>query len=267
MNTSDNFTDSADWLLRTIRKNPEGLLLLGAGAALLLRGTGRPQQRRMGSSSDYPQRMPAEGPYGPYGMSGTDQTTAQAGGTASMSAAADQAGNAGARVVDAATDRLNQVQTQAKAAVSSAMESGQKAVDSAMQSGQRIASSALQSGQTMVNSIAAQPLLVALLGIGTGLALASLLPETEIEHRAFGDAGKNLAQTAQEVGSKVASATAETADKLSESASQRGFTKEGVQGLAGELAETFTTALRDQPKEGESAERQPAGQGTEGSRS
>ena len=267
MNTSDNFTDSADWLLRTIRKNPEGLLLLGAGVALLLRGTGRPQPRGMGSSSDYTRRMPAEGPYGPYGMSGTDQRTAQAGGTASLSAAADQAGNAGARVADAAAERFNQAQTQAKAAVNSAMESGQKAVDSAMQSGQRIASSALQSGQSMVNSIAAQPLLVALFGIGTGLALASLLPETEIEHRAFGDAGKNLAQAAQQVGSKVASATAEAADKLSVSASQRGFTKEGVQGLAGELAETFTTALRDQPKEGESAEGQPASQGLAGSRS
>ena len=165
--------------------------------------------------------------------------------------------------MDAAAERIGQAQAHAQDAVKSAMESGQKAVDSAMQSGQRVANSALQSGQTMVNSIAAQPFLVALLGIGTGLALASLLPETEIEHRAFGDAGKNLAHTAQEVGTKMASATAQAADKLSESASQRGLTKEGVQDLAGEVAESFTTALRDKP-EAESADRQQASEGAGG---
>ena len=30
-------SDTAEWLLRTVRKNPEGLLLLGAGLALLMR--------------------------------------------------------------------------------------------------------------------------------------------------------------------------------------------------------------------------------------
>jgi hypothetical protein len=238
MTASGNYSDPSDWLLRTIRKNPEGLLLLGAGVALLLRGTGRAQP--MTSA----RRQPGgEGPYGPYGMSGTTESAAR---TASAAGAGEQLRSASEK----AAERVSQVQQQAQEAVNSALDSGQKAVDAALQSGQSAMNSALQSGQNMVASIGANPLLVSLLGIGTGLTLASLLPETEIEHRAFGDAGKNLAQTAKEAGSRIASATEQAADKLAEAASQRGLDKEGVQSVVGEVSETFSTALRADPQDG-----------------
>ena len=35
---TDTYSQAGDWLAGTVRRNPEGLLLLAAGACLLLRG-------------------------------------------------------------------------------------------------------------------------------------------------------------------------------------------------------------------------------------
>ncbi len=64
MTTSSNTTGFAsfDWLMSTIKKNPEGLLLLAAGSALLLRtgssGGPRPSQQYQGGPMEYGEQSP-----------------------------------------------------------------------------------------------------------------------------------------------------------------------------------------------------------------
>jgi hypothetical protein len=254
MNTLGSNSDAADWLVNTVRKNPEGLLLLGAGLALLMRAGGsRAAQASSASSTSY---GGGNGPYGPYGMSAAREGAQhgvepmRSGMSDVRDRAADQARNTAEQLRSTASDAaqsmsrsFDQVQGQAQTAVNTAMQSGQKLANAAMESGQSMMTSAVQSGQQVVQSIAAQPLLVALMGLGTGLALASLIPESAIEHRALQDAGKTLAEKARDVGSRVASATSEVGDKLAQEAEQRRLNKDGVQELAGTLTDTFTNAL------------------------
>jgi hypothetical protein len=252
-------SDPTAWLTRAVRKNPEGLLLLGAGLALLMR-TGGKSQSRASTSSRRDQTAGTEGPYGPYGMDGMNGMK-QTGERVSEQAASttEQLRASIGSTTEFVSRKADEVQNQATEAASGAMDSGQRMMNSALESGQKAMNSAMQSGQQAVNSITAQPFLVALMGIGTGLALASLLPETDIEHRAFQDAGKTLAETAQDAGKRIASATSEVGDKLAEVAAQRGLDKNGVRDLAGELSDTFTTALND--KDGEKSDNQPAADG------
>ncbi|HEX4194541.1 MAG TPA: hypothetical protein VHY80_15645 [Stellaceae bacterium] len=256
--------DTAEWLLQTVRKNPEGLLLLGAGLALLMRSGGqRAQQQRAGASPSRNGATGGEGPYGPYGMDGTsgsgERMANQARGTA------EQLRNSVNDATETVSRSYDQMQSQVQDTANAAMQSGQRAVNSALESGQKAMNSAMQSGQQVVTSIAAQPFLVALMGLGTGLAVASLLPETEIEHRAFQDAGKNLADRARDAGDRIASATGEVGDKLAEAAAERGLNKEGVQELAGELTDTFKNALSDKKEaDGEQDKsHEPAQQGSQ----
>ena len=46
---------AGDWLVSTVKKNPEGLLLLAAGCALLMRSGGRSSQRRSSERIRYPE--------------------------------------------------------------------------------------------------------------------------------------------------------------------------------------------------------------------
>lgn len=265
MNTFGSNSDPADWLLSTVRKNPEGLLLLGAGLALLMRAGGRAAQSRPAASmspgaSMNPGGGGSQGPYGPYGMSGTSQAAAD-----SMQHGAEQLRSAASNAAESMSRGIEQAQSQAQTALNTALQSGQRMVNSATESGQRVMSSAVQSGQQVVNSIAAQPLLVAVMGISTGLALASLLPESAIEHRALQDAGRTLADTARDAGSRVAAATGEVGDKLAEEAANRGLNKEGVQDLAGTLTDTFKNALADKTGDKGAGDPEPARQATPGS--
>lgn len=265
MNNLDSNSDPVDWLLRAVRKNPEGLLLLGAGFALLMRtGRGRTSQTGSASSANSSGAASTERPYGPYGLSGVSETGEAAANQARTTAEAVRSSVSDA--TESVTRSFGRMQNQAQDAANTAMQSGQRMVNSAMESGEKAMNSAMQSGQQVVNSIAAQPFLVALMGVTAGLAIASLLPETGIEHRAFQDAGKNLAAKARDAGSRVASATNEVGDKLAAAAAQRGLNKEGVQELAGELTDTFTSALSDkQSNPGSASEREQTHEDAQGS--
>src|SRR4029079_12456291 len=64
MNTSTISGDPAEWMMRTVKKNPEGLLLLAAGCALLLRSGGC---SRASNHQRYASRADATKSYGSSG--------------------------------------------------------------------------------------------------------------------------------------------------------------------------------------------------------
>jgi len=88
-----------------------------------------------------------------------------------------------------------------------------------------------------------QPLAVAVAGLAAGAAVAALFPSTEVEGRTLGGAREALTGAAGKAGEMVMDAAEKAKERLQSAAEERGFSAAGLQGLAGEVAETFTGAV------------------------
>ena len=105
----------------------------------------------------------------------------------------------------------------------------------------RQAQSTLQDGVERV--LRDQPLAVAVAGLAAGAAVAALFPSTEVEGRTLGGAREALTGAAGKAGEMVMDAAEKAKERLQSAAEERGFSAAGLQGLAGEVAETFTGAV------------------------
>jgi hypothetical protein len=99
----------------------------------------------------------------------------------------------------------------------------------------------MQSGMDRV--LSSQPLAVAMAGLAAGAAVAALFPSTDIEDRAFGDAREAFTDAAGAAGQRVIKAAGQAGEHLKTAAEERGLTSEGFKELAGEVTETFTSAV------------------------
>jgi hypothetical protein len=231
---TDTYSQAGDWLLGTVRRNPEGLLLLAAGACLLMRG-------RTSSSS----RTASHSSYGEVGQghqSGSNPLSSSAGRTASsmrdgLSRAADSA-------TDYASEIKDRVSETASAYADSISEFAQDAGRSVSERSTRLgrqAQSTLQGGMERV--LRDQPLAVAVAGLAAGAAVAALFPSTDIEGRTLGGAREALTDAAGKAGEMVLDAAGKAKERLQVAAEERGFSSQGLQGLASEVAESFTGAV------------------------
>jgi hypothetical protein len=225
---------AGDWLAGAARRNPEALLLLAAGACLLMRSRG--------SSSS---RSPAQSQYrdldhGQY--AGPGRTSSSVGRTASsvrdgISRAADSA-------ADYASDIKDRVSDTASAYADSISEFAQdttRAVTARSSRLGRQAQSTLHDGVERV--LRDQPLAVAVAGLAAGAAVAALFPSTEMEGRTLGGAREALTGAAGKAGEMVMDAAEKAKERLQSVADERGFSSAGLKGLASEVAETFTGAV------------------------
>ena len=105
----------------------------------------------------------------------------------------------------------------------------------------RQAQSTLQDGVERV--LRDQPLAVAVAGLAAGAAVAALFPSTEVEGRTLGGAREALTGAAGKAGEMVMDAAEKAKERLQSAAEERGFSSAGLQGLASEVAETFTGAV------------------------
>jgi hypothetical protein len=231
-NTDTSF-QAGDWLAGAARRNPEALLLLAAGACLLMRSRG--------SSSS---RSPARSQYRDidYGQqAGSGRTSSSAGRTASnlregISRAADSA-------ADYASDIKERVSDTASAYADSISEFAQDTTRAVSERSSRLgrqAQSTLQDGVERV--LRDQPLAVAVAGLAAGAAVAALFPSTD-EGRTLGGAREALTGAAGKAGEMVMDAAEKAKERLQSAAEERGFSAAGLQGLAGEVAQTFTGAV------------------------
>ena len=231
---TDTYSQAGDWLLGTVRRNPEGLLLLAAGACLLMRG-------RTSSSS----RTASHSSYGEVGQghqSGANRLSSSTGRTASsmrdgLSRAADSA-------TDYASEIKDRVSETASAYADSISEFAQDAGRSVSERSTRLgrqAQSTLQGGMERV--LRDQPLAVAVAGLAAGAAVAALFPSTDIEGRTLGGAREALTDAAGKAGEMVMDAAGKAKERLQAAAEERGLSSQGLQGLASEVAETFTGAV------------------------
>jgi hypothetical protein len=208
-----------DWIMNTVRRNPEGLLVLAAGCALLMRGG---NAKASGFS--------ARGEATAGRVSGG---TSRSGVTDRVTDAANYVSDIKDRAVDTASSYVDSVSAYAS-------DTAQNVSDQSLRLKQQ-AQSSLQSG--MERMLREQPLTVAILGVAAGAAVAAVLPTTGVETQALGGAREALADAANKVGENVMGAAGAAGERLKVVAAERGLTQDGLKEVARDVANTFTSKV------------------------
>ena len=218
--------DSGEWILNTIKRNPEGLLLLAAGAVLMLRtGTTHSPRSAFQDNSD----GPAIG--------------AQVAGA--ISDTARRATDAASSYASAATDTARQTMDTAKSYASSAGDYAEQATRKVSEQSDRL----VQQAKSMTRGVLQnQPLAILAAGLAAGAALAAAFPTTELEKDTLGPVGEQASKAAAHVGEQLKQATMKAGEKLKSAAEERGLHTEGLKEVAGEVADTFKASMRGEPK-------------------
>jgi|SRR5579864_3904936 len=227
MNSNDAYTHASQWLIGTAKRNPEALLVLAAGCALMMRGGSSSSDRgssAVGYDRDYyGNREPeARSP-----RSWSDATSR------AVEGATEQASDIKDRVTDAASSYASSVSDYAGNVGKTISTQTSRFADQTR--------STVETGIGYV--LREQPLAVVVLGVAAGAALAALLPSTETEDRTFGPAHAAIADAAEKVGENLMDAVGEAGERLKQGAAERGLSSEGLKGLAHEVADTFANKV------------------------
>ena len=226
MSTYSDIPDSGatGWLFGAVKNNPEGLLLLAAGCALLMRKSGASKSRRSPDARGYGRNDSGRG--------GRDRTVGER-----LSETAQSAGeyvsNIGESVAETASSYASSVSNYADdVARATAERSG------------RLARQAQSSARDTVSRVVQeQPLTVALVGAAAGAAVAAAFQATDLENRTLGPTGERLRDAAGRAGEQLKDAATKAGQRLAAAADERGLNTEGVKEVAREVGETFSSAL------------------------
>jgi ElaB/YqjD/DUF883 family membrane-anchored ribosome-binding protein len=220
---------SAGWLTNTISRNPEGLLLLAAGCALLMRKAGTARVKEGRDFGGVHRRE--ENGYGRV-ESAADE------GRSLRETIADTARSAGEYASDVSDNIKENVSSYASTVSDYADQASQSTGRIARQAG-----SALQSSAQ--NILQQQPLAVAVAGFAVGAAVAATFPPTEIERRNLGPTGERLKDAALQAGEQIKGAGVQAKEKLASVAEEHGLTAEGLKDMAQQVGDAFSQALSD----------------------
>ena len=250
----DVYSQTGSWLLGTVRRNPEALLLMAAGCCLMMRSgsastrTGARASQHMreewdhqtGRASSQFRRASASAR---EGLSGASESAAEM---------TKSAGDYAAQMKDRITDRASDYASQVKDRISDTATSYADSVaDFADDTRRRVAEGSARLAQqtqatlqsSMQRVLREQPLAVAAAGLAAGAAVAALFPSTEVEGRAFGSAQERLKDLAEEAGERAMEAAGKAGERLKSAAQERGLTSEGLKEVAGDVASTFKDAM------------------------
>lgn len=215
-----------EWIFDTIKRNPEGLLLLAAGAVLMMRTTGpRPAATDRRNFAAQPAERAGE---------------AAERETQTMQAAA-------ASYASSATDTIRQTMDTAKSYASSASDYADKARRVVGEQSERV----VQQTQTLAQGILQnQPLTIAVAGLAAGAALAAAFPPTDLEKQTLGPLSDQVSKTAERVGGQLKQATVKAGEKLKSAAAERGLNVDGLKDVAGDVADTFKATMKGEAETG-----------------
>ena len=221
----DTYSQAGDWLLGTARRNPEALLLFAAGCCLLMRGGASSSSRRASYGAD----------------ENRSANRASSDFTRDPSTSREGLANKASDYASQIKDRVSDTASSYAESVSDFAEDARRNISERSEGLKRKAQSTMQSGMDRV--LGNQPLAVAMAGLAAGAAVAALFPSTDIEDRAFGDAREAFTDAAGAAGQRVIKAASQAGEHLKTAAEERGLTSEGFKELAGEVTETFTSAV------------------------
>jgi len=237
----------------TVTRNPEGLLLLAAGVALLMRSGRGPSVGRNSFSGRNEGQYRAGREDSASGISerasGIRERVGEAARRAGeyVSGATERAGE----YVSEATDKVSET---AGSYASSASEYANEAARIAAKGSRRMANQVRDTSDYLVRE---QPWAVALTGLLAGAAVAAAFPSTRLERRTLGEVGERLRSAAGSMGEQLMEAGTQAGERLSEVAEERGLTSEGLKQAARDVGETFSSALAG--KESSTQSRRQAG--------
>jgi len=228
-NSNKHGFGSTDWLVSAIKKNPEGLLLMAAGCALLLR-TGNSSNRQRSYSH----------PNGDYSRPNGDQR--------SHMPRNDSGGwdlpEGISRVADTAREYASDVgKTVNETAGHYASAAGEYVEDTRraiMDESGRIAE---QTQSTIERIVREQPIAVAIAGLAAGAAVAAAFPATQVERDTLGSAGKRLSEAATSAGDSLSEAASAAGERLATVAEKRGLSTDGLKEAARDVAGAFEKSL------------------------
>ncbi len=205
--------DAGEWLMSTARRNPEAILVLAAGVALLMRRGSRARTRHSieenrGASMDVYQ----EGQYEEDHRARRSPIRAV---RKTISSVAETAGEYASDV----TERVYETAGSYASTVAEYAEAGRRGVTrQAYRAGRRAYRVGNQAGEMLHE----QPLAVAALGLAAGAAVAALLPRIEMEERALRPARNALADVADRAVESVKEAASDAGRRLQDRAADIG---------------------------------------------
>jgi len=222
--------DGGEWIFNAIKRNPEGLLLLAAGAVLMMR-TSSPQSSRAAS---------IDAAYGPTQDAASKPASQMAdvvtdGARRTMDAASSYA--------SAASDTARQTMDAAKSYASSAGEYADQAKRVVGEQSDRVVRRTRSMAQGVLQN---QPIAIVAAGLAAGAALAAAFPSTELEKETLGHVGDQMSKVAERFGDQLKQATSKAGEKLKTAAEERGLHTEGLKDVAGEVVDTFKASMTGQ---------------------
>jgi hypothetical protein len=228
----NTYSRPGDWLVDTARRNPEALLVLAAGAALLMRGS-RSRSRVMAADySSYSRDDQEDRPDAYYGGGEEESYQGSRGGglREKIGGAAAKAGEftsgIGAQVAETSRSYA--------ATVGEYAETGRR----------RVARQAYRARRHAGQTLHEQPLLVASLGLVAGAAVAAMLPRVGIEERALRPARDALGDAANRAAASLKEAASGAGRRLQEGAVDLGAAalKEAAKGAVRSFSESPSSA-------------------------
>jgi hypothetical protein len=216
MKNTRSYGTTGDWLVGAARRNPEALLVIAAGCALLL----RKGSSLMSNGSSYEHTYDdSEEDFE------SDRPRSHARGAVSeaISGATEYVSDVSSRVYDTASSYA-----------STAAEYAQEGRRQAARLSSRAQSTASQVWRE-------QPFAVAGLGLAAGAAVAALLPPTRTERRVFVQASEALVEAGGRTIESAKEAAGQVAERLQGGAAEIGAA--GVREIAREAAQTFVGSV------------------------
>jgi len=222
--------DGGEWIFNAIKRNPEGLLLLAAGAVLMMR-TSSPQSSQAAFN---------DATYGP-----TKNTASETAGQMAdaVTDTARRTMDAASSYASAASDTARQTMDAAKSYASSAGEYADQAKRVVGEQSDRVVRRTRSMAQGVLQN---QPIAIVAAGLAAGAALAAAFPSTELEKETLGPVGDQMSKVAERFGDQLKQATSKAGEKLKTAAEERGLHTEGLKDVAGEVVDTFKASMTGQ---------------------
>src|SRR4051794_12484858 len=183
---------TSDRLIGAVVNNPEGLLLVAAGCALLMRTATRRSN-------------------GGYRSAERFMNDDQRGGVQRRGSVAEAADTVREYAADAG-ERLTETASSYASSASASVQEARRAV--ADTSGRVLTSAQSAFQDTASRIVQEQPLTLALLGLAAGAAVAAVLPPSDIERQTLGQAGERLADAAEQAGETLKDSGAKAGERL-----------------------------------------------------
>jgi gas vesicle protein len=213
--TGEESYRAGDWLLGTVKRNPEGLLLLAAGAALLMRSSQRIQSR---------------------GRSAASRKTSQI-----AEAAKDTSKKYASGIAEGARKNVESVTSAVSGYAADATKMASETSDRAFQQVQSTVR------DTVNQILQEQPLVVAIAGMAAGAALAWAFPTTTLEKEALGPIGEKFSKAADRVGNQIKEATTKAGETIKHAAEERDLTRDGLKDVVNEVTDVVKDTMGSAP--------------------